>query len=74
MFMWNPIGPIFQIFGLKKTQIINIFAKIFAFIKNEYYRKNVCIYKKEIRKQKIFAIPLCLFMEQDVELLFVFQP
>ena len=71
MFMWNPIGPIFQIFGLKK---INIFARIFAYIKNEHYRKNVCIYKKQIRKQKTFAIPFCLFMKQDVELFFVFQP
>ena len=70
----KPNCPNFLIFGLKKTQILNIFAKTFEYIKNEYYRKNLCIYKKQIRKQKTFAIPLCLFMEQDVELFFVFQP
>ena len=34
MFMWNPIGPIFQIFGLKKNP------------NNKYFRKNFCMYKK----------------------------
>ena len=42
--------------------------------RNEYFRKNFCIYKKRIRKQKIFAIPLGLFMEQEMELIFIFQP
>ena len=46
--MRNPIGQIFEIFGLKKTQTINIFAKTFAYIKNEYYRKNGCETKPPI--------------------------
>ena len=70
----KPNWPNFSNFWTQKKQMINIFAKTFAHIKNKYYRKNLCIYKKQIRKQKIFAIPLCLFMEQDLELFFVFQP
>ena len=58
MFIWNLIGPNFHIFLSQKikTQKIKTFAKIF------------CIYKKRI--SKIFAIPLYLFMEQDVECFF----
>ena len=39
---------------------------------NKNFRKKTCIYKK--RMLKSFAMPLCIFVEQDVELFFIFQP
>ena len=49
VYVKNPIGPIFQIFGPKKNA------------NNKTFRKNLCIYKKQIRKQKNYDSPLLTY-------------